>query len=191
MPQIKLFQPVNPEIIIKQHVVGTNLIAPPTNHSASFNEDLDESQMGKQKQMSLNRSDVNKQLRVFDLPAPHPSSWFLSASAGPKRIKKTGRQPDGTWKVMLDFRCRVERDRLNGRAGRFNKVCHAHARRAALHRHLSHGNRVMTIFWYGGEPQDFGRAANDLCSLMWRAENKGPLSLYFGLRIGSSEARIP
>lgn len=35
-PQIKIFQPVNSEITIK-HVVGTNLIAPPTNHSASLN----------------------------------------------------------------------------------------------------------------------------------------------------------
>lgn len=36
-PQIKIFQPVNSEITIKQHVVETNLIAPSTNRSAPFN----------------------------------------------------------------------------------------------------------------------------------------------------------
>lgn len=94
VPRMKLFQPVHSEIIIKQHVVGTNLIAPPTNRSASFNEDLEVSLRWANR--SLNRSDVNKQLRVFDWPEPRPSSRFLSASAGAKRIKKTGRQPDGT-----------------------------------------------------------------------------------------------
>ena len=41
MAQMKLSQPFNSGMIIKQHAVGTNQIAPATNHSASFNEDLD------------------------------------------------------------------------------------------------------------------------------------------------------
>lgn len=131
VPRMERFQPVHSEIIIKQHVVGTNLIAPPTNRSASFNEDLEVSLSwaNRSKRVWTGQMWISSSASLIGRSrAPPPQ--FLSASAGAKRIKKTGRQPDGTWKVMLDFRWRVERDRLNAGAGRFNKVCHAHARRA-------------------------------------------------------------
>lgn len=59
-----------------------------------------------------NRADLNK-LHIPDLSALCSSSGFLSPHTGPKHIKQTAYQSDGTREVMLHFRCCVERDRPN------------------------------------------------------------------------------